>query len=150
MMSFRMFNDPIWSKLAASIIVSIVAISIQFFEKHEKEKVKQENATYEKQLERLTQVQASINDLAQFVTQQQQQLRKSQETLITLEREKEKLKPIVESDRQIVDAILQLQAEKSKQNVWIERGMGFLIGIVGSLIASVIWTVVQRHSKPSP
>jgi len=149
-MSFRMFNDPIWSKLAASIIVSIVAISIQFFEKHEKEKVKQENATYEKQLERLTQVQASINDLAQFVTQQQQQLRKSQETLITLEREKEKLKPIVESDRQIVDAILQLQAEKSKQNVWIERGMGFLIGIVGSLIASVIWTVVQRHSKPSP
>ena len=146
-MSFKMFGDPIWSKLTASVIVAIAAISIQVFEGHKKEKVKQENATYEKQFERLTQVQASINDLAEFVTQQQQQLRKSQETLNTLEREKEKLKPIVESDRQVVDAILQLQAEKTKQNVWVERGIGFLIGIVGSLIASVIWTLVQRSSK---
>lgn len=146
-MSFKIFYDPIWSKLTASVIVAIAAMSIQLFVEHKKEKVKQENATYEKQLERLTQVQTSINDLAQFVTQQQQQLRKSQETLITLEKEKEKLKPIVESDRQIVDAILQLQAEKTKQNVWIERGIGFLIGIFGSLIASVIWTLVQRSSK---
>ena len=42
----------------------------------------------------------------------------------------------------MVKAILDAQNESQKTDIWRERLIGFGFGIAGSLIATVIWTIV--------
>lgn len=107
---------------------------------------KENNLVYERQVERLDQVQESLANLAEFVTQQQDQLKNSRATLQRLEDEKEKLAPVVEADREVVEAILRAQAERNQASVWTDRGVGFLSGIVGSLLASAIFGTFRRRA----
>ena len=143
---FLAFTQDEKVKFAFAIVMTIIAASFSYYERHEKEKAREQNLTYEKQVERLENIQSSVKDLADFVAQQQKQLEVSRDTLINLEEEKKKLEPIVQADRQVVDAILQLQAEKELSSVWVERGIGFLLGIAGSLIASIIFTVIRKRA----
>lgn len=142
---FLAFTDTEKVKFTVAIIAVVIALSTSYFEKQEKQKERENNLTYEKQVERLEQIQNSVKDLADFVSQQKQQLDISRDTLQSLEKEKEKLKPMVEADRQVVEAILQLQAEKESSNVWLERGIGFMLGIAGSLVASIIFTIMRKR-----
>nr|WP_143023916.1 hypothetical protein [Pseudomonas benzenivorans] len=142
---FLAFTDKEKVKFAFAIIMSIVAASMSFYEKREKDLEREQNLTYEKQVERLAGIQNSVKDLAEFVSQQQKQLEASRDTLQNLENERKKLEPVVQADRQVVEAILKLQAEKERSSVWLERGIGFLLGIAGSLIASIIFTVVRKR-----
>lgn len=54
------------------------------------------------------------------------------------------LRPVVEADREVVDTILRLQADKASANVWQERFIGFGLGILSSLVASLIWVGFKR------
>jgi len=139
------FTDEEKVKFAFAIIISMIAASFSFYEHYEKQNVREQNLTFEKQLERLENIQSSVKDLADFVSQQQKQLETSRNTLLNLEREKEKLEPIVQADREVVEAVLQLQAEKELSSVWFERGIGFMLGIAGSLIASIIFATIRKR-----
>ncbi|WP_158681613.1 hypothetical protein [Microbulbifer pacificus] len=126
-----------------------MAALISFYERHEKDLKREQNLTYEKQVERLASIQSSVKDLADFVSQQQKQLESSRVTLQSLENERKKLEPVVQADREVVEAILKLQAEKEVSSVWLERGIGFLLGIAGSLIASIIFAFARKRVGPS-
>ncbi|WP_368232708.1 hypothetical protein [Aeromonas sp. s3] len=95
-------------------------------------------------METLTKVQKSINNLSTFVATQKEQLRQSEEAINSLKKEEEALKPMVNADRDVVDSILRLQAERAASSAWQERLIGFGLGIVGSLIASLIWSGFRR------
>jgi predicted negative regulator of RcsB-dependent stress response len=142
---FLAFTDEEKVKFSFAIIMAIVAASMSFYEKHEKDIEREKSQTYEKQVERLSNIQDSVKDLAEFVSQQQKQLEASRDTLQNLENERKKLEPVVQADRQVVEAILKLQADQERSSVWLERGIGFLLGIAGSLIASIIFTVVRKR-----
>jgi sensor c-di-GMP phosphodiesterase-like protein len=75
---------------------------------------------------------------------QKEQLKQSQQTVESLKKEQAELKPVVEADRKIVESILSLQAQRAKANVWQERLIGFGLGVVGSLFASLIWSGIRR------
>ncbi len=99
---------------------------------------------FDSQIVRLKETEASLNDLVKFVRDQQSKLKDSEAVLSTLQKEHEKLKPVVEADRSIVEAILAAQSESQRLNVWYERMIGFLIGIAGSLVASFVWSFVVK------
>lgn len=139
------FTDREIGKFIGAIIISLVAATMSYYENHQKKLKKEHDLTYENQVERLENIQSSVKDLAEFVSQQQKQLEESQVTLANLESERRKLEPVVQADRVVVEAILRLQAEKEMSNVWVERGIGFLLGIAGSLIASIIFTSVRTR-----
>ena len=87
-----------------------------------------------------------------FIETQKNSLRETEDTITSLQKEREKLKPIVESDRAIVEAIFRAQEERNHANIWQERWIGFAFGIGASVIASFIWFVIsmllkRRHDK---
>lgn len=99
------------------------------------------------QLDSLNSVQSSLNNLVQFVEMQKVKLKESEDLINSLKSEQEKLKPLVEADRQTVDAILQLQYERTEHAVWRERSIGFLMGFVASLLASFAISFIKFFMK---
>jgi hypothetical protein len=85
--------------------------------------------------------------LREFVIEQKESMKQSQQSLSELKAKQEQLKPIIEADQKTIEAIFALQAEKNKKNVWLERAIGFFIGIAGSLVASLIFSYVRRPKK---
>ena len=108
--------------------------------------VNQEDLIYEKQIESLNNVVTSIDTLRDFVIEQKNHLKKSQQSLAELKKQQEKLKPVVEADQKTIDAIFALQAEQNKKNIWWERAFGFFIGIASSLIATLIWAYNRKKA----
>ncbi len=103
--------------------------------------------TFEQKIGRLKETEDSLKDLMQFAQDQQKQLEDSQAIVEKLKSEKKKLEPVVESDRKFVDAVLAAQANRQAVNVWMERGIGFVIGTLGSLLATFIWTFFSNLRK---
>ena len=112
-----------------------------------------ENSDYKEQLEQLNQVESNINELLAFVENQKVELKDAEDTIAALESEQQALEPIVKTNREVVDALFQVQEERTKANVWQERGIGFGLGIVASVIASLLLaagqTVLRSRSRSS-
>ena len=108
--------------------------------------VGEENSKYEQQVETLNDVVKSIDTLKIFVIDQKENLKESQATLSKLKQQQDELKPVIEADQKTVDAIFAIQTEQNRKNVWWERAIGFFLGIVGSLIASLIWTYARKKA----
>ena len=62
----------------------------------------------------------------------EKQLSLTKSELEQLKSEDEKLKAIVNVDRQIADALFIVQEERSSKKVWIERFYSFLVGVLSS------------------
>ena len=139
------FNDEEKTKFSFAIIMLIFSLSILLYENRKKEIRKEESLTYGKQIERLASIQDSVKELSDFVSQQQKNLEASRDTLQNLEYERKRLEPVVQADREFVEEILKLRAEKEIFNAWRERGIGFFLGIAGSLTASLIIAVCRKH-----
>jgi hypothetical protein len=57
------------------------------------------------------------------------------------------LRPVVEAERKTVDAVLALQEESSKRDMWLERVYGFFLGVISSLAATGMLTVSRYLKK---
>jgi uncharacterized membrane protein YdfJ with MMPL/SSD domain len=112
--------------------------------------------SYNQQLEALNNVQGSLNNLIQFVEAQKTKLKESEDLINSLKMEQEKLKPVVEADRKTVDALLELQEKKTEKSISKERWYGFGLGVLSSLVASLVITLVsflvkrRKRSPPTP
>jgi hypothetical protein len=115
---------------------AVIAVVAQVLDK--------ERRPFDQKIVKLQETEGSIKDLLSFVQEQRAKLVESQEIVAGLQTEHEKLKPVVETDRKIVDAVLSAQADRQKIDVWVERGYGFIIGVFGSLAATFIWTGAAR------
>lgn len=76
---------------------------------------KQEDLTYEKQIESLNSVVKSIDTLRELAIDQKESLKQSQQSLSELKAKQDQLKPVVEADQKTIEAIFALQAEKNKK-----------------------------------
>lgn len=131
-------------KMIVALSAGLFSVGISFYQAYENAQLKKESLTFETQMDTLTKVQTSINNLSEFVINQKEQLRQSEEAVKSLKKEQEALKPMVNADREVVDSILRLQAERATSSAWQERLIGFGLGVVGSLIASLIWSGIRR------
>lgn len=131
-------------KMIVALLAGLFSVGISFYQAYESAQLKKESLTFEAQMDTLTNVQTSINNLSEFVINQKEQLRQSEEAVNSLKKEQEALKPMVNADREVVDSILRLQAERATSSAWQERLIGFGLGIVGSLIASLILSGIRR------
>ena len=147
-MSFRISlsreNRPARIRFFIGFLIGTISAGVPLYQKHEENKVRKDNEIFEVQMEELTKVQASINNLSEFIRQQKEQLKRAQQTVESLKNERDALRPVVEADREVVDTILRLQADRASANVWQERFIGFGLGILSSLVASLIWVGFKR------
>ena len=108
-----------------------------------------ESLDYSLQLKQLQQTEESLQQLVTFVSHQKTTLKQSQDTLSSLKLEQEKLRPLVESDRITVEAILNAQDQRNSTNIWRERSIGFALGIISSLVASFILAIFSYLKSKS-
>jgi len=80
---------------------------------------------------------AKLNQLVSFLEQERERVLQSQATLRTLEDEKTRLEPVVITQRQAVNAILSAYTKGTASRIWKERAIGFVIGLLASLIAGL-------------
>jgi uncharacterized membrane protein YraQ (UPF0718 family) len=99
------------------------------------------------QIEELNKLDSGLNKLTAFIQQQKEQLSEKQSIITELEKKRSELEPIVNSQAEIVDAIFKIQEQRSQRNKWFDLGIGFGLGIIGSLIASVIYKLAEHRRK---
>lgn len=142
-------NAPFITGIATSIIASIISVGIFYADKVDKqrrEETRLENLNYQTQIEQLEQTEVGIKQLLSFIELQKQNIREAEDTVSSLKKEQETLKPLVESDKAVVDAIFRAQEKRNQKNDWRERWIGFAFGVAASLIASFIWFVIHLWS----
>jgi Na+-transporting NADH:ubiquinone oxidoreductase subunit NqrC len=141
---------PILTALV-SLVISVIATTGGYYidkdtrEKQEAQRL--QNLNYQTQIQQLNQTENNIKQLLQFVETQKMTLRNTEDTISSLKSEQEKLKPLVESDRSVVDAIFRAQEERNSTSIWRERWIGFGLGVVASLFASFLWFVINLLIK---
>ncbi|WP_340051108.1 hypothetical protein [Pseudomonas proteolytica] len=100
-----------------------------------------ESNNYITQLSQLNNTEQNIKQLLEFVSSQKTALREAEDSLFKLRSEKERLQPLLDSDKATIEAIFKAQEDRASSSVWKERTIGFASGIVASLIASFIWYI---------
>ena len=125
----------------ATIIASVfVFISYYYGDLDQKD-----SPTYEQQLDSLNKIENSITTLKEFVKIQKDELKISHTAIKQLKDEQQILQPLVEADKKVIEAMFKMQAKQYQQGIWIDRILGFLIGIASSLVASLLWAYIKRN-----
>lgn len=99
------------------------------------------------QIEELEKLDQGLNKLSAFIQLQKEQLNEKQSVISELEEKRSQLEPIVESQAEVVDAIFKVQEQRAQRSKWIDLGIGFVLGILGSLIASVALKLIDRRKQ---
>ena len=143
-------KSPFVTSIVTSIVASVISAGIFYvdkIDKHKREETRLENLNYQQQIKQLEQTETGIKQLLSFVEIQKQNIREAEDTVASLKKEQEALKPLVESDKEVVEAIFRAQELRNQKNVWRERWIGFAFGIAASLVASFIWFVIHLWSS---
>jgi hypothetical protein len=85
-----------------------------------------------------------LAELNTFLSREKLRVAEAEATVKKLSDEKNKLEPVVLTQRQTVEAILSAHAQSVAKNVWKERSVGFLLGIGASLAASFVYEYLKR------
>jgi len=137
-------NHP--ATLIMAVIAGMISLGASFYQTYqefEQTRIQEENLTLTKQIEALDEFEANLASLMVFVDQQKRELRNKEELITRLENEQSRLQPIVEADREVVEAMFRTQAEMQRADVWLDRLIGFFLGIAGSLLATLIWAALR-------
>jgi tetrahydromethanopterin S-methyltransferase subunit F len=149
-------RSPFVTVLATLTFVAIVVVGIKEFDAYEKQKreaTRLASSSYSQQVIQIRQLENNVTELLSFLDSQKKMLEDTQDTILRLENERKKLKPLVESDKQVVEAIFRAQEDRIASGALRERIIGFALGVLSSLVASFIWLVSvklisMRRSKP--
>ena len=96
----------------------------------------EEDEEYEvaQQIEKLDEMQNSLEDLQNLISTQKENLINTEKYVELLKMEKQKLEPIVKANRELVESILTLQKERTMSQVWKDRFIGFVISVLAGLV----------------
>ncbi|MFP2995114.1 hypothetical protein ABN763_04355 [Spongiivirga sp. MCCC 1A20706] len=129
------------------VIVGIFASLLGVISTYQEINKKNETQNIGTQIENLDDISKDLKNLQTFVESQKKKLISENEALENLKKEKENLKPIIEADKKILEAVFLEQEKRQRKEVWYERAFGFFIGILSSLVASLIFIWIGRKRK---
>lgn len=82
--------------------------------------------------------------LVKFLEQERQRVAEAEATFHKLELEKTELEPVVLAHRETVNAILLAHAKTTASRAWKERALGFMSGMLTSLLAAMVFEYLRR------
>lgn len=116
----------------------------------EREAKRLQSQSYVTQAQLLDETRTNLRALLNFVEDERRNLKTSEQSLLALKREHDQLRPLVESDRKAVDALFAAQEARNQAAQSTERWIGFGLGVLSSLIASLIWAIfAYARERPS-
>jgi len=102
------------------------------------------NELYKENIEVLDEMSKNINGILLFISVQKQKLIDEQEDFSKLKIERESLKLLAESDKKIVETLFLEQEKRQRKNIFYERTISFIIGMVGGIISSLIASIIYK------
>ncbi|MCI5136728.1 MAG: hypothetical protein D3920_17050 [Candidatus Electrothrix sp. AW2] len=99
---------PIWTSITTIVFCSVLVVGIKYVEQVDREKRESkrlESLDYQDQINQLNQMESNVRQLLNFVDAQKKTLQETEDTISSLKLEKEKLQPLVETDRAVVEAL---------------------------------------------
>ena len=99
---------------------------------------------YSRTINSITQIGDQLSDLSRFLQTERARVADTEATIRKLNDEKTKLEPLVQTQRETVDAILAAHAERTRMRAWKERLIGFGFGLAASLLASIVYGYFKR------
>lgn len=146
--SYKKAPRPTSIASVLSLIIAIAGLyfSITTLDKVSKEKL-DKRQSYAEQLTLLENTEKNLNDLSDFITAKKSEIETTKILIKGLEEKKSELEPIVNANQKTVDAIFLQQKRELEEGIWAERGISFGLGILASLLASLIWHFVARFKK---
>lgn len=137
--------------IAITIIICVflgtAAALLEKNQREEKEKKRMQDMNYASQVQVLDQTRKNLSALIEFVDGERRNLELSQQALQLTRSEYERLRPLVESDKKVVDAIFSAQESRNAAAQYRERWIGIIIGVFTSLAASIIFTIATLFFK---
>lgn len=106
-----------------------------------------ENQNYSSQVKKLDETRSNLQALLKFVEEERSNLRFSEQSLLSLKKEHEQLKPVVDADRKTIDALFSAQEARNQAAQNVERWIGFTLGVISSLVASFFWAVIAHARR---
>lgn len=145
----RRENSSARRRISYYVIASGLAVEIAFlsFLRFRDESGSDLKSEAQRQLKNLDEIQLSLTELQAFVATQRVNLIESEKKLDEIYQERDKLQPIIEADKETVEAIFALQEDRNRGKVWQERLIGAFFGILSSLIAALIYRLTPVGSK---
>jgi hypothetical protein len=108
----------------------------------------------DKHLSGLEETRKNLQQLMAYVDGQAKAVRATNETLLAMQHERDKLKPLLETDINAVNALFEAQEIRRNRNWWWEQGITFAFGIISSVVATFLWERFRRwrraHQIPTP
>jgi uncharacterized membrane protein YeaQ/YmgE (transglycosylase-associated protein family) len=140
-------KSKIWTSVITAIIGLVASLSINYLDQKQDALQKNneiENLDIVTQIDNLNVVEDNLENLLDFIKHQRTSLRTTESKIEALTNEKNQLEPIVNTNREVIQAIFQQQEENQRKGVYIERLIGFGLGILGSVVASIIFNLFRR------
>lgn len=146
--SYKKSPQPtaIISALGAIVGIAGLVISIYTSEKTRIQRF-EKTQSYSEQFALLKSTEKNLNDLSEFISSKKSEIEATKTLVQDLEKRKSELEPIVTANQKVVDAIFMQQRKEIENTIWAERGISFALGILASLIATLIWHFVGRFKK---
>lgn len=148
----RYFKVSPKTTLAISLAaISVITTTISIFSEFDKERrnllLKEKNKSFQTQIVQLNETEKNIKNLLAFVQTQKDSLHETEQALQKLKSERDKIQPLLQVDRATLETFFKVQEERATANVWRERVIGFISGLVASLLASVLWAIAASLGK---
>jgi septal ring factor EnvC (AmiA/AmiB activator) len=102
---------------------------------------------YLAQVKSLDNAKTALESLTAYIDQQKKQLEESRNSLAALQEQENKMQPLVQADKRVINSLFAVQEERNQTAQSRERWIGFGLGVLASLIASLIYTIGNRLSK---
>jgi septal ring factor EnvC (AmiA/AmiB activator) len=99
---------------------------------------------YLKIIEGIAGIGKQLSDLNVFLEKERRRIADTEATIRKLDSEKTKLEPLVQTHRQTVEAILAAHSARTAKHAWKERLLGFALGAIASLLASIVYGYLKK------
>ncbi len=139
-------TTSIASALGILVVVLNISLAIYFSEQVRVKKLG-EVQSYSEQFDLLKSTEKNLNNLTEFISNKKSEIEATRTLIKSLEEKKSELEPIVNANQEVVDAIFFQQRKEIEKTIWAERGISFGLGLLASLIATIIWHFVGRLRK---
>jgi hypothetical protein len=140
-------KSRVWTSVITAIVGILGALTIYYLD-YKTDSAKRnneiENLDIVKQIDNLNAVENNLENLLSFIQHQRTSLRTTESKIESLKKEKNELEPIVNTNREVIQAIFQQQEESKRKSIYLERLIGFGIGVLGSIVASIIFNLFRR------
>jgi hypothetical protein len=134
-------GDYWWSLLFVLGTVVMITIAYVF---QDQIALSSSTGEYSAVIERIEAIGKQLSELSEFLEKERARVADTEATIRQLKDEQTKLEPLVHTQREVVEAILSAHSERTVRYAWKERLVGFVLGMIASLIASLVYGYFKR------